>query len=214
GSQLRADHSQEWHRCRSPAQSFPADQRPQESGGLHGGRDPRRLGDAQSRRHAGGAMMPHAAAAGSLTSLAFDPELTPGASNAVRVCLRIQPSEKVTLITDQATREIAASLARQIESVGARQQAFILEDLASRPLVALPAEILGDMESSQVSIFAAQVQTNELKSRMQMTEVVTRRQMRHAHMVNINRQIMLEGMRADYQKVDRISTRVLELVSV
>src|SRR5437868_10601992 len=49
---------------------------------------------------------------------------------------------------------------------------------------------------------------------MQMTEVVTRRKMRHAHMVNINRQIMLEGMRADYQKVDRISTRVLELVSV
>src|SRR5439155_26752122 len=66
----------------------------------------------------------------------------------------------------------------------------------------------------QVSIFAAQEQTNELKSRMQMTEVVTRRKMRHAHMVNINRQIMLEGMRADYEKVDRISARVLELVSV
>ena len=159
-------------------------------------------------------MTPRAAAAESLTSFAFDPELAPGARNAVRICLRVQPSEKVTLITDQATREIAASLAREIESVGARQQAFILEDLAPRPLVALPAEILDDMESSQVSIFAAQVQTNELKSRMQMTEVVTRRQMRHAHMVNINRQIMLEGMRADYQKVDRISTRVLELVSV
>ena len=159
-------------------------------------------------------MTPRAAAAESLISFAFDPELTPGARNAVRICLRVQPSEKVTLITDQATREIAASLAREIESVGARQQAFILEDLAPRPLVALPAEILDDMESSQVSIFAAQVQTNELKSRMQMTEVVTRRQMRHAHMVNINRQIMLEGMRADYQKVDRISTRVLELVSV
>ena len=159
-------------------------------------------------------MTPRAAAAESLTSFAFDPKLAPGARNAVRICLRVQSSEKVTLITDQATREIAASLVREIESVGARQQAFILEDLAPRPLVALPAEILHDMESSQVSIFAVQVQTNELKSRMQMTEVVTRRQMRHAHMVNINRQIMLEGMRADYQKVDRISTRVLELVSV
>ena len=157
-------------------------------------------------------MTPRAAAAASLTTFAFDPELAPGARNAVRICLRVQPSEKVTLITDQATREIAASLAREIESVGARQQAFILEDLAPRPLVALPAEILHDMESSQVSIFAAQVQTNELKSRMQMTEVVTRRQMRHAHMVNINRQIMMEGMRADFQRVDRLSQKIVDMV--
>src|SRR5262249_1232483 len=39
------------------------------------------------------------------------------------------------------------------------------------------------------------------------------RRMRHAHMVNINRQIMMEGMRADFHRVDRISTRVLELVA-
>jgi leucyl aminopeptidase (aminopeptidase T) len=49
---------------------------------------------------------------------------------------------------------------------------------------------------------------------MQMTEVVNRRRIRHAHMVNINRQIMMEGMRADFLKVDRISAKVLELVSV
>jgi leucyl aminopeptidase (aminopeptidase T) len=36
--------------------------------------------------------------------------------------------------------------------------------------------------------------------------------MRHAHMVNINRQIMMEGMRADFHKVDRISQRVLDIV--
>jgi leucyl aminopeptidase (aminopeptidase T) len=55
-------------------------------------------------------------------------------------------------------------------------------------------------------------QTNELRSRMQMTDVVNRRKIRHAHMVNINRQIMLEGMRADFLKVDRISTKVVEMV--
>ena len=63
------------------------------------------------------------------------------------------------------------------------------------------------METSEVSIFAVQVQRNELKSRMQMTDVVNRRRMRHAHMVNINTQIMLEGMRADYAKVDAISRK-------
>src|ERR1019366_1832916 len=55
-------------------------------------------------------------------------------------------------------------------------------------------------------------QTNELKSRMQMTDVVNRRKIRHAHMVNINKRIMLEGMRADFQKVDRLSVKVMETV--
>src|SRR5579862_1553845 len=147
-----------------------------------------------------------------LSTLFFDPELTPGARNAVNVCLRIQPSEKVTVITADATREIAASLVRELETVGAPYHAWILEELATRPLTDLPREILDDLESSQVSIFAVQAQANELKSRMQMTDVVNRHKIRHAHMVNINRQIMLEGMRADFLKVDRISTKVVETV--
>jgi aminopeptidase len=45
-------------------------------------------------------------------TIPFDPELTPGARNAVKVCLRVQPGEKVTVITDEATKEIAASMVR------------------------------------------------------------------------------------------------------
>jgi aminopeptidase len=148
----------------------------------------------------------------SLDQVDFDPEYSIGARNAVRVCLNIQPSEKVTLITDNVTREIAASLVREIESVGALYNGFVLEELATRPLTVLPPEVAADMGSSDVSIFAVQVQPGELKSRMQMTDIVNRRRMRHAHMVNINRQIMLEGMRADFHKVDRISTKVIDLV--
>ena len=132
-----------------------------------------------------------------LSTLTFDPELTPGAHNAVNVCLRIQPNEKVTVITDEGTKEIAASIVHELEQLGFTYRAWILEDLAPRPLTDLPQEIADDLETSQVSIFAVQAQANELRSRMQMTDIVNRRHIRHAHMVNINRQIMLEGMRAD-----------------
>jgi aminopeptidase len=145
-------------------------------------------------------------------TIPFDPELTPGARNAVRVCLRVQPGEKVTVITDEVTKEIAASMVRELEAVGAPYRAWVLEDLAPRPLGDLPQEIIDDLETSQVSIFAVQAQANELRSRMQMTDVVNRRKIRHAHMVNINRQIMLEGMRADFLKVDRICVKVVEMV--
>src|SRR5277367_892780 len=155
--------------------------------------------------------LPASQARRELSTLPFDPELTPGARNAVNVCLRIQPSEKVTVITDEATREIAASLIRELETLGAPYRAWILEELASRPLVDLPREILDDLDTSQVSIFAVQAQANELRSRIQMTDVVNRKKIRHAHMVNINRQIMLEGMRADFEKVDRLSQKVVEM---
>jgi aminopeptidase len=145
-------------------------------------------------------------------TIPFDPELTPGARNAVKVCLRVQPGEKVTVITDEATKEIAASMVRELEALQAPYHAWVLEDLAPRPLGDLPREIVEDLESSQVSIFAVQAQTNELHSRMQMTDVVNRRKIRHAHMVNVNRQIMLEGMRADFVKVDRISVKVVDMV--
>src|SRR6267154_924993 len=147
-----------------------------------------------------------------LNQLPVDAELTPGARNAVQVCLRIQPSEKVAVITDEVSLEIAAALVYELEAVGCPYNSWVLEDVATRPLTDLPLPIVEDLESSQVSIFAVQAQANELKSRMQMTDVVNRRKIRHAHMVNINHQIMLEGMRADFLKVDRISSKVVETV--
>jgi aminopeptidase len=148
-----------------------------------------------------------------LRGLAFDPAFEAGAHNAVVCCLRIQPEEKVTLITDRACSEIAASLVHELERQGLRYEAWILEDLAPRPLTDMPAAVLSDMESSDVSIFAVKAQPNELRTRMQMTDVVNRRKMRHAHMVNIDRRVMLEGMRADFSEVDRISTQVWQMAS-
>jgi aminopeptidase len=148
----------------------------------------------------------------SQSTISFDPEYSAGARNAVGVCLRVQPEEKVCVITDEATQEIAAAVVGEIEKVGSPHRVWVLEDLAKRPLTDLPSEILADLETSHVSIFAVWAQRNELRTRMQMTDVVNRRKIRHAHMVNINRQIMLEGMRADFEKVDRLSARVIAMV--
>ena len=118
----------------------------------------------------------------------------------------------MTLITDEACLAIGASMAQELDRQAIRYHAFILEKLAARPLPDMPAEVLADMESSQVSIFAVRAQQHELRTRMQMTDVVNRRRMRHGHMVNIDRRIMLEGMRADFLKVDRISSKVVDMV--
>src|ERR1017187_9271751 len=112
-------------------------------------------------------------------------DLSEGAWNAVHVCLKILPTEKVTLITDRVTIEIGETMVREIQRLGAKCRLWILEDLTTRPASAMPALILDDLETSDVSVFAAQAQDNELTSRRQMFEVVNRCLIRHAHMVNI-----------------------------
>jgi aminopeptidase len=142
--------------------------------------------------------------------IAVSPDLAPGAYNAIHTCLRLQPEERVTLITDRETLEIAAALAREVEAVGSPYGLFVMEDYAERPLAGMPRPILDDLERSQVSLFVAQAQRGELSSRIAMTDVVNRRKIRHGHMVNIDRQIMVEGMRADFAEVDRVSSWLIE----
>jgi aminopeptidase len=151
-------------------------------------------------------------AATDLRTVPFPDDFAEGAHNAAVTCLRIAPDEHVTLITDEATAPIAAAVAAELDRLGCSWHSFVLEELAERPLQGMPAEVLADMETAQVSIFAVQVQPNELRSRMQMTDVVNRRRMRHAHMVNITPEIMRGGMRADFNAVDRLSQAVLDRV--
>jgi aminopeptidase len=143
-------------------------------------------------------------------TVTIDSELQPGARNAICDCLRLRPEERITIITDEATREIAAALQAEVEEVGAEHSVFVLEEHADRPLIDMPQIVLDDLAQSQVSIFCAQTQRGELRSRMQMSDVVNKYRIRHGHMVNITRQIMLEGMRADFRAVDALSQRLVE----
>jgi leucyl aminopeptidase (aminopeptidase T) len=140
----------------------------------------------------------------------LDAELAPGARNAIRVCLRLKPEERITIITDAATRDIAAALQAEIEEIGSEHALFVIEDFDQRPIRHMPGPILDDLAQSQVSIFCAQSQPGELTSRTEMTSVVNEHRIRHAHMVNISREIMMEGMRADFCQVDEFSQRLVE----
>jgi len=145
-----------------------------------------------------------------LTIDTIDEELAPGARNALRVCLQLKPNERITVITDESTIEIAAALQAEIEEIGSDHAVFVLENYDSRPITKMPRRILDDLATSQVSIFAAQSLPGELAARRDMTAVVDRHHIRHGHMVNITRQIMLEGMRADFREVDALSQRLID----
>ena len=80
----------------------------------------------------------------------IDPELVPGARNALEVCLQLKPQERITIITDEATRDIAAALQAEVERLGSSYSVFTLEHHARRPLKFMPEIILEDLAMSQV----------------------------------------------------------------
>jgi leucyl aminopeptidase (aminopeptidase T) len=140
----------------------------------------------------------------------FSPDLAPGARNAVEVCLAIQPRERVALIADEASREVAASLAAALEDVGAPVESILIEQIAARPLTQAPRAILAALERADAGILCVHPLQGELASRMAVVATVERRQIRYAHMVGVTPEIMRQGMRADYRLVDRLSIKLCE----
>jgi aminopeptidase len=141
---------------------------------------------------------------------AYAEDLVPGARNAIRTCLRVEPHERVAIVTDRETEDIAWSLADQVREAGAKSETHIMEDYGPRPMLSLPPPIAAALERADVSIYAGQPKEGELAFRRALTAIIDRRQIRHAHMVSISHRIMTEAMRANFDEVDAISVRVLE----
>jgi len=144
-----------------------------------------------------------------LTRTSYDPEFREGAHNAVFTCLEVRPGERAVLVTDLQALPIGSALDEQFRAAGAQLSTYVLEDLAQRPLKRLPEPIAASMETASVTCLAAVAQEGELPIRVAMTAIVNRRGIRHAHMINITPRIMLEGMRADFRKIDALSRWVL-----
>jgi aminopeptidase len=138
------------------------------------------------------------------------PELMPGAKNAVETCLAVQPSEHVALIADAESAAVAASLAAALQNVQATTTELLLEDFGPRPLRVAPAPVLEALEKADVGILAMNPQPGELTARMAIVRVVERRRIRYAHMVGVTPQIMQQGMRTDYKLVDQLSDKLRE----
>ena len=137
-------------------------------------------------------------------------ELMPGAKNAVEVCLGVRANERVTLIADEVSREVAASLERALRERGAEITGLLLEDFGPRPMISAPEPVLEALEKADIGILCTTPQPGELSARMAIVRVVERRQIRYAHMIGVTPEIMQQGMRADYRLVDRLSERLRE----
>jgi len=141
-------------------------------------------------------------------------DLKEGVRQVVENCLKIQPGEKVVVITDEETLAIGTFIAWAAERwTGGRSQIFIMEEFGKRPISF--GSVIGDaLKEADVSIYAAQGAKGELQTfRMPMLDAINANpKLRHAHMPGVSMQIMKTGMCADYKEVKRISKLVYKEV--
>ena len=105
-----------------------------------------------------------------------NPELMPGARNAVETCLGVRPGERVALIADEASRAVAASIAAALDEREARCTALLLEQFGPRPMTAAPEEVLNVLETVDAGMMCMTPQPDELGARIAIVKVVERAQ--------------------------------------
>jgi aminopeptidase len=140
----------------------------------------------------------------------IDSDLVEGARNAVGVCLAVRRGERVALIADAASRGVAASLEAALHELDAVPDCLLIESVSARPMGEAPIEVLDSLARVDVGILCVQPKEGELGARMGIVNVVERRRIRYAHMVGVTPQIMREGMRADYRRVDLLSQQLCD----
>ena len=138
-----------------------------------------------------------------------------GVHNAVSVCLGIGDSDRVVIVEDRATAEIAEAIATEAAGVAAAVHRFVIEDQARRPLTAMPKQF-GDAireAGPTASFFIGGQMPNEIHFRQELIKLLTEElRCRHGHMVGIERRLMTDGMAGDYNEIFRVTRAVYEAV--
>jgi aminopeptidase len=144
-----------------------------------------------------------------------------GAYQAVYNCVKVQPKEKVVIITDIDRKFIADKIYKFCEEITPGNTVlFIMEDFGERPEdgvnpLEFPEEIIGKtMSKADVSFYCAGAKKGELPSfRVPMCKHVdSNAKLRHAHMPGISTLLMETGMNVDYNKVQELSAKIYNIV--
>ena len=132
--------------------------------------------------------------------------LEQGARNAIRTCMAVKPGERVVLVTDRIAAEVGDALERAAREATPAVTRYVLEELGPRPLRELPKELADAAASADVSLWAAASVKGELPVRMAYRKHLSRA--RHGHMPGITRELMEQGMCADYDAVADLTLRL------
>jgi len=145
-----------------------------------------------------------------------DGPLSEGARNAVRVCMGVDSTDRVLVVTDEDTTSVADALLREASLVNATNKPLCLEDFGHRPFTHLPPRLADEVRSfgPSVTFLAVTGREGEYPMRREFIDLATQELgARHAHMPGITPAIVQEGLSVDYDVVAELTATVYERLS-
>jgi len=137
-----------------------------------------------------------------------------GIKQVVHTCMKINSSDKVVIVGDEVSKEIMDALENECKTVTGDVKSFVLEEFGERPMTSFPKEIEEVANESTAAFYTADSMLGERNTlRVPLIKCATQNNGRQAHMPNITRQIIEQGMNVDYEEIRKISRRVYNIVS-
>lgn len=137
-----------------------------------------------------------------------------GARNAVRVCLGITGRDRVALVFDEGTAEIAEAIDQEALGTGAEVGRWKMEDHVERPASDLPRSVADEIRALRptASIFMGESKRGELAYRQPLLHLLVEElHCRHGHMPGVDEALMTDGMAVDYEEVYRVTRQVYDV---
>lgn len=135
--------------------------------------------------------------------------------NAIKNCIELKKTDRIIIVTDTKTLEIGEALLAEAKRITSSTLLIKIENYGKRPMQSLPEKMVKDIKKFRpnVSIYAATGKTGELQNfRSKLIDLLAYKlDCHHAHMINITKEIMLDGMSTDYNTLYDITEKVYKL---
>lgn len=140
-----------------------------------------------------------------------------GARQGLENMLGFKPGEKITIVTDKATmaetENAFVEVAKEITGE-TNVTVYVLEDYGQRPLAEVPKGLAESARNSNVTMFVAQSLGDELETvRRPLIKTAVGAGAAHGHCPGFTRNMMMEGMAADYNVVYALSRALHDILS-
>ena len=140
-----------------------------------------------------------------------------GSKQAIETCLKVKENEKIVIITDHYSMDIANALKTYSQKKTKLIEFYVLNNHFETPeeknsFLDQSKKILEALKGANASIYCSSTKPYNNKEPMlfidELFKVVQENKIRHAHMPSITKEIMETGMCVDYQEVQRITKSI------
>lgn len=127
----------------------------------------------------------------------------------IESALSVVPGERVVIVYDEAREAVAAPLIDAAEMAQARPQAFVLEQLGTRPITRVPDVLRDALKDAQASVLLIGVDDMaEQTFRREFVHLVDTLKLRHAHLVGVTRKALVGGFNVEPSRIVDMTRQV------